>query len=336
MSSLLKMNGIPTFKGEDGFRYPKYWEFSKRLDEMHWLSSEIDMAQDIRDRKVASEEEIHTIESIMKIFTQHEVQVGYGYSKLLSIFKPNEVQAWLCRAMSSEFTHQEAYSLFTETIGLKDSIYSEFLNIPIMSAKTEYLQNCKVKSYKDYTILRLSNVDTDRMYRRDVAKMLAVYGVGTELVTLMGNFAILLAYQFDNKYKGLCQLVEYSQKDETIHGLGNAELFKDYMAENKDIVDNELLEDIYGGFKDIVSYEKELIKYINPTHIDKNDLYKYIEYCANNALKLLGLKTIYEIDKNPLEFMDTVLAENFTDFFSGTVTEYTNKVKGNWGTVNYE
>lgn len=35
MSNLLKMNGIPTFKSKNGFRYPQFWDYYKRHDRMH-------------------------------------------------------------------------------------------------------------------------------------------------------------------------------------------------------------------------------------------------------------------------------------------------------------
>lgn len=35
MSNLLHMNGISTFKGEQGFRYPAFWEFYRQHDRMH-------------------------------------------------------------------------------------------------------------------------------------------------------------------------------------------------------------------------------------------------------------------------------------------------------------
>lgn len=335
MSNLLKVNGIPTFKGTKGFRYPEFWELYKALDRMHWTADEINMSTDIQDRAKAEPHEVHTIEGTMKLFTQHEVQVGYGYSKLLNIFKPNEVQAWLSRAQASEFTHQESYSLFTETIGLENKVYQEFLDIPVMAQKTQYLEKAKVKKYEDYKHLGLSDIDLDFQYRSDVARMLAVYGGGTELVTLMGQFAMLLAYQFQNKYNGLCQLVEYSIKDEQLHGKGNCLLFRTFIEENPDIWTDSLKFDIYEGFREIVAYESAVIDYLNPQHISADDLKQYIKYCADNALNELGMKKNWNITKNPLPFMDDVVGVTLTDFFSGSVTEYSKEVEGNWGDITY-
>ena len=336
MSNLLKMNGIPTFKSKKGFRYPEFWNYYKQHDRMHWTADEVTLSQDIQDFAKASPEEKEFITNVMRLFTQNEVQVGYGYSTLLRIFKPVEVQAMLSNFNAREYTHIENYSLFTETIGLSDSIYSEFLDIPAMANKAEYLEKAKVKKYEDYKVMKLSESELDRVYRKDVARMVAVYAGGTENISLMAQFAMLLKYQFEGKYPGLCTIVEWSIRDETQHGIANSHLFRTLIAENRDIWDDELKFDIYEGIREIVEYEKTLVDYFNPPHMSNSDLKRYIEYRADIALSELGMKKNYNTTVNPLSFMDDVVGVQLTDFFSGSVTEYTKSVEGNFGDIVYD
>ena len=336
MSNLLKMNGIPTFKSKNGFRYPAFWEYYKQHDRMHWTADEVTLSQDIKDFQKASDEEKEFITNVMRLFTQNEVQVaGSGYTTMLRIFKPIEVHAMLSSFMAREITHIESYSLFTETIGLPNSIYSEFLDIPVMSNKAEYLEKAKVKKYEDYKAMNMSNHELDSVYRRDVARMIAVYAGGTENISLMAQFAMLLKYQFENKYPGLCQIVEFSIREETLHGIANSHLFRTLIAENQDIWDDELKFDIYEGIREIVEYEKALVDYFNPPHMSNADLKRYIEYRADIALNELGMKKNYGTTVNPLPFMDDVVGTVLTDFFSGSVTEYSKSVEGSWGDINY-
>lgn len=336
MSNLIHMNGIPTFKSKNGFRYPHYWDYYKTHDRMHWTADEItNMAEDVAAYKKASPEEKAYIANVMKTFTQNEVQVGYGYAKMLSIFKPIEVQAWLSSANAREFTHIENYSLFTETIGLPNSIYSDFLDVPVMSSKAEYLEKAKVRKYEDYKAMHLSNVEVDRIYKRDVARMLAVYAGGTENISLMAQFASLLKYQFEGKYPALCTIVEFSIKEETLHGIANSHLFRDFIEENPEIWDDELKFDIYEGIREIVAYEKALVDVLNPPHMSNSDLKRYIEYRADIALLELGMKKNYGTTVNPLPFMDDVVGTVLTDFFSGSITEYSKEVEGSWSDIQY-
>ena len=335
MSNLIKMNGIPTFKSKKGFRYPQYWEYYKVHDRMHWTADEITLTKDVQDYEAADEAEKAYIRGVMRTFTQNEVQVGYGYAAMMRIFKPVEVQAWLSSANAREYTHIENYSLFTETIGLPDAIYSEFLDVPVMSQKAEYLEKAKVKKFEDYKAMNLSNIELDRVFRKDVARMLAVYAGGTENISLMAQFASLLKFQFLGKYPGLCTIVEFSIKEETLHGIVNSHLFRDYISENQDIWDDELKFDIYEGIREIVEYEKALVEHLNPPHMDKAELKKYIEHRADIALEELGMKKNYGTTANNLSYMDDVVGTVLTDFFSGTVTEYSQTVEGNWEDIDY-
>ncbi len=208
--SLIKQPSLAPFKSEQGFRYPQFWEYFKSHDRLHWHAGEINLAKDIQDYAKASPEEQKYIQGVLRLFTQNEVEVGKGYATLLRIFKPVEVQAMLSNFMAREYTHIENYSLFTETIGLPNTFYSEFLDIPVMSTKTEYVDKAKVRKFEDYKAMGLSDADTHKEYRRDIARMLAVYGGFTEGVSLYAQFAGLLKFQFDNKYPGLCDINLFS------------------------------------------------------------------------------------------------------------------------------
>lgn len=335
MSNLIHMNGIPTFKSKQGFRYPEFWEFYKLHDRLHWTSDAISLGKDIQDFERASQEERTFITEVMKLFTTNEVIVGTGYATMLRIFKPMEVQAMLSNFMAREYTHIENYSLFTETVGLPNSIYSDFVDIPVMATKTEYLDKAKVKKFEEYKAMGLSNVELDKVYRSDIAAMLATYAGGAENISLMAQFAALLKFQFQGKYPGLCAIVEYSIREETIHGEGNSLLFRTFISENQDIWTDELKFRIYEAIRETVAYEHALIDYLNPPHIANSDLKSYVEYRADIALKELGMKPNYNRNINPLPYMDDVVGTVLTDFFSGRVTTYSKTVEGDWADIQY-
>lgn len=335
MSTLIHMNGIPTFKSSKGFRYPEFWNYYKEHDRAHWTADIISLAKDIQDFDRASPKEKDDITRTMRLFTQQEVSVENGYAVLLRIFKPIEVQAMLSNFMAREFTHIENYSLFTETIGLPNSIYQDFLDIPVMASKADYLEKAKVKKYEEYKAMNLSELALDKVFRRDVARMLAIYAGGAEGISLMAQFAALLKYQFSGKYPGLCTIVEYSIREENMHFIGNCHLFRTFIAENPDIWDDELKYDIYQGIREMVAYEEALVDYFDYAHIANSDLKRYIQYRADIALKELGMKPNYNTTVNPLPYMDDVVGTILTDFFSGRVTTYSKAVEGDWEDIDY-
>lgn len=255
---------------------------------------------------------------------------------MLRIFKPFEVYGMLSSFNDREITHVHNYANFTETIGLPDSVYSDFLDIPVMSSKTEYLEKAKVKKYEDYKSAGLTDAEVDREYRRGVARMLAVYAGGLEGTQLFAQFAMLLYFQKQGKYPGLSTIVEWSIKDEYMHLKGNAHLFRAFIEENPDIWDDALKYDIYQAMREIVAYEHALIDYLNPPHAPNEVFKRYVEYMADNALKELGMKPNWGTTVNPIPFMDEVTSVILTDFFSGSVTEYSKTVEGSWQDINYE
>lgn len=208
--SLLKVNGTQTYKSKGGFKYPWAMEYFIQHDKMVWHDTDYDLAQDVRDYANASPEEKATVTSIMRLFVQNDVAAGAGYAKMLSIFKPTEIQLMLGGFNGREGTHVFNYANFIETVGLPDSTFSEFLDIPVMSTKIDYLEKAKVKKYEDYKRVGMSDADLDKEFRRAVARMVAVYAGGLEGTSLMAQFAMLLEFQFQGKYPGLCTIVEWS------------------------------------------------------------------------------------------------------------------------------
>jgi len=328
--SLLKQFGMPIYKQPSGFRYPDAIDYYEKHDAMVWHKNEISLAQDIKDYANASPEVKRLITEVMRLFVQNDTMAGVGYDTLVRIFKPTEVLMMLRSFSDRESTHIFNYANFTDTIGLPASVYSEFLEVPVMSSKTEYLDKAKVKKYEDYKTSGLTDAQVDREFRRAVARMLAVYAGGLEAVTLMAQFAMLLHFQKDGKFPGLCDIVIWSIKDEQVHIRGNAWLFRTFIEENQDIWDDSIKFDIYQAIREIVSYEHALVDYLNPPHMPNESLKRYIEYMADNALSELGMKKNWNIPKNPLPFMDDITNVMLADFFSSRVSEYSKKTNGNF------
>lgn len=336
MSNLLKQQGLPVYKTAQGFKYPWALEYFEAHDTMVWHKNEYSLSQDIKDYANASEEERQFITSVMRLFVQNDVQAGTGYDTLLRIIKPTEVRLMLSGFNAREGTHVFNYANFTDTIGLPSSVYTEFLDISVMSSKSEFLEKAKVRKYEDYKAVGMSDALVDQEFRRSVARMIAVYAGGLEGIALMAQFAMLLQYQFQGKYPGLSTIVEWSVKDEMMHLKGNSHLFRTYISENSDIWDDNLKFDIYEAIREVVAYEHALIDYLNPPHMDKQSLKRYVEYMADNALSELGMKKNWGISVNPLPYMDDVVGTVLTDFFSGSVTEYSKSVEGDWGDIKYD
>jgi ribonucleoside-diphosphate reductase beta chain len=328
-------------------RYPEAFAFWDKHDKMVWHWDEVPLADDVYDFNQADLEEQEFITGLMRLFTQNDVEVGHGYDVLLRVFKPVEVTMMLRGNADRENTHIAAYSLFTETLGFEDDFYSEFLNDKIMKSKIDYVEKAQVKKYEEYMadydrlsdktpkehLLSLDDYISYR-YRQDIIYMLAVYASVTEGVSLFAQFAMLLKYQTMNKYKGLATLVEWSIKDEEAHVQSNSWLLRTFIKENPDVFDDAIKKRVYDAVRDIVAKEEELIDKLSPPHMDNEVVKQYVRYIADQRLKLIGFKGNWDIEKNPLPFMEELVSVTMTNFFEGKATEYgKNSLQGSWKAV---
>ena len=328
--SLITRYGLPLYKTKEGFKYPKALEYWDTHDKMVWHKHEVSLGEDVKHFHQASQQEKEFIINILRLFTQNDTQATSGYTTLLRIFKPFEVIAMLASFLDREITHVQAYANLTDTLGLGNEVYTEFLDIPVMENKISYLEKAKVKKYEEYKALGMTDIEVDKEYRRSIARMLAVYASGLESVELMAQFAMLLTYQEQGKYPGICDTVIWSIKDEQMHVLGNSWLFREFIKENPDIWDDSLKYDIYQAIREIVAGEDALLDYLNPPHLDKEIFKQYVRHRADFALKEIGMKPNWGIEINPLPYMDTITAPVMADFFSSRVTEYSTSLNGSW------
>jgi ribonucleotide reductase beta subunit family protein with ferritin-like domain len=77
-----------------------------------------------------------------------------------------------------------------------------------------------------------------------------------------------------------------------------------------------------------IEYPSEGIAYLN-----KEEVKEYIRYLADRRLTMLGLKPNWNIEKNPIPWLDWIISgDSFKNFFEGTVTDYNaSGMTGQWG-----
>lgn len=295
-------------------------EITKKHEEIHWTEDEADLSEDVSDWKLklnAGEKEFIT--NILRLFTQGDVQVGQNYYDfLIPKFKNNEVRVMLGSFASREGTHQRAYALLNDTLGLPDEEYHKFLEYKAMSDKIDFMQN------------------NDTSTQSGVALALAK-GVLNEGVALFASFVMLLNFQRFGKMKGMGTVVEWSIRDETVHVEGGARLFREFCNEHPRIVNDELKSKIYNMAKDAVALEDKFIELAFASYtiegITMLDVKNYIRFITNRRLQQLGLKPIFvDVKENPLTWLDWILnGVSHDNFFEKKVTEYSvNGMTGDW------
>lgn len=296
------------------FLYPWAMEYAESHEKIHWGSWEAKLQDDLNQwnsGEITDSEKQH-ITNILRIFTQSDVAVGGNYCEIfIPAFKNNEIRNMLLSFANREGTHQRSYALLNDTLGIPEKEYSVFLQYKEMADKIDFmLQPQKVMKKKD----------------QHLAFELA-RSVCNEGMSLFSAFVMLLNYQRFGKMKGMCEIVEWSIRDETMHVEAMTKLFHTYLEENPTLVTDNLKSYIYSNFTQAVLLEESLINFIYQDNkidtLKSEDVKTYIKYLADRRLLQLGLKPIFNQKTNPLSWLDWIVSgDSFKNFFEGTVTDY--------------
>jgi len=285
------------------------------------MAQEVPMADDVQDWKFGlTQEERHLLTQIFRFFTQADIEVNNCYIEQYSqIFKPIEIKMMLTAFSNIETVHIDAYSHLLDTVGLPEIEYKAFQKYEEMKNKYEYMKQFNVES------------------KRDIAKTLAAYGAFTEGLQLFASFAMLLNFPRFGKMKGMGQIVTWSVRDETLHTYSIIRLFHCFVKENPEIYDDTLKDELRQICQDIVHHEDAFIELAfemdNAIHgMSAKDVKLYIRFIADRRMNQLGLKSIYDIPKNPLPWIDITLnSPEHVNFFENRATEYSKAAtKGTW------
>ena len=294
------------------FQYPWAFEAYDQQQKMHWLPSEVSLAEDVRDwNERLNQKEKNLITQILKFFTQGDVDIAQAYlDNYIPKFKPPEIRMMLSSIATSEANHAHSYSLLNDTIGLPDTEYKAFQEYKAMSDKHDYLFRSKGEGVEG------------------MARELATFSAFGEGLQLFASFVMLLNFQRFGKMKGMCQIVTWSIRDESHHVDSMIKLFHALIDENKHIWNDEFKKTLYDVARDMVSLEDKFIDLAfeqgGVEGIEPNQIKQYIRHIADRRLLQLGLKPNFAVKDNPLPWLDWVLnGVEHTNFFENRATEYT-------------
>lgn len=303
------------------FQYAWAVEAAIDHEKIHWGEWEAKLQEDVaqwQGGKLSAQEK-HHITQILKLFTQSDVAVGRNYLEYyIPKFKNNEIRAMLSSFANREFVHQRSYALLNDTLGFPEDEFSAFLEYKVMKDKVDFM----------------GDIDTHSHAGTGLAIARSVMNEG---MSLFSAFIMLLNYQRYGKMKGMCEIVEWSIRDETMHTEGMVKLFREFCDEHPKIVTDEFKKQIYDMFRMGVALEDKVIDNAfemgEVEGLTAHDVKQYIRYLADRRLIQLGLKGNWKVKENPLDWLEWVLnGASHKNFFEGTVTDYNSDgMEGEWG-----
>ena len=296
-------------------------EMSQVHEKIHWIEDEVSLQEDVRQWKnnELSKEDYNLITQILRLFTQSDVAVGQNYcDALIPFFKNNEIRTMYLSFANREATHQRAYALLNDTLGLPESEWTAFLNYAEMSDKWDFMRSFET--------------DTVEGVMLTIAKMMF-----TEGVSLFGAFVMLLNFQRFGKMPGMNTIVEWSLRDESVHVEGHQKVLEVMRHEYPGLF-SKLEDQIIAMAREVYFLEERFIDLAfemgNVEGLTAYQVKEYIKYLIDRRLIQMGIKGIFKVKDNPIAWLDWVLnAPDHSNFFEKRVTQYSKGgVKGetNW------
>ena len=308
------------------FQYPEAFEFYSMQRKMDWTPEEVTLHTDVSDwNKKLSPEEKNLLTQVFRFFTQGDVDVAKAYyDKYIPVFALPELRMMMGAFANMEGTHMEAYSLLLDTVGMPEAEYQAFHSFTEMQEKHSYTTQFGIcHECND----GLPNGYVSNEYIESIAKALAVYSAFTEGLQLFSSFAILMNFQRFNKMKGMCTIVEWSIRDESLHVEGMLWLFRELIKEHPWIWTDDFKKQLYDIAREMVRLEDHFIDLAfeqgGIEGLEAGEVKEYIRYICDRRLLQLGLKPNYGIKENPLEWLDWILnGSSHDNFFEKRSTEY--------------
>ncbi len=314
-------------------KYQWAWEHFLNGCANNWLASEIPLGDDIslwKSDHLSADERLILLRNF-GFFSTAETLVANNIIFAIYKFVTNaECRQYLLRQAFEEAIHAHAFLYICESLHLPSrEIYNMYQEIPVIKEKDRF--------QLELTEALLSpgfSTETQEGASQFLENLIGYYII-LEGIFFYGGFAMLLAFKRQNKMRGICQMVEYILRDETIHLNFGVDLINGIKEENPKLWTQALQDRIVAQVIEAVNLEARYTEECLPRGIFglmPSHFRQYIEYIADRRLQRIGLPAHFH-SENPLTWMSEVIdLYKEKNFFETTVTEYRPASSLKWDT----
>jgi ribonucleoside-diphosphate reductase beta chain len=293
-------------------QYPEVEEFTKQQLKIFWLPDEVKVEKDVQDVLVnMTPAEKHGVTTVLKLFTQYELKAGAEYwtGRFKRRFPRPEFQEMAATFGMFELAiHKRFYQKINELLFLHtDEFYGSYGEDPVLQSRMEFIDG--IVSDKDDLV--------------SLAGFALVEGA-----ILYSSFAFLKHFQQQGKNKllNLVRGINFSVRDENLHSLAGAWVFKKLLEEQG--ATEGLTDRVYSMAGALYAHECRIVDMIfekGPIEgINAAQLKAFALSRVNEVLSNLGFAPIGSTSDNPIAewFYKAINSYTFNDFFSGMGSQY--------------
>lgn len=304
------------------YEYPQLTRYVDSIRHSYWIHTEFNYTSDIQDFKVnLKDHEQNAIKNCMLAISQIEVAVKSFWGDIYKKMPKPEIGSVGSTFAESEVRHHDAYSHLLELLGLNDD-FKQLKRNPAIMQRVRYLDEALRNAHSDNT--------------QEYSEAVMLFSLFIEHVSLFSQFLIIMAFnKFQNRLKGISNVVEATSKEEQIHGDFGIEIINIIKDENPAWFTKHYEEKVKEICLQAYEAEEAVIDWIfedgELDFLPKDVVKEFVKDRFNRSLKSIGTEAAFETDEALLEqsewFDEEVIATKHVDFFDKRSINYNKRSK---------
>lgn len=322
---MFDLYGTRNLQRYDQFKYKFFYDQGQKMDSQFWKPAEVSLTKDNVDFKnlETHEERISTF----NIKRQEILDSLQGRAPVLTfgrICTLPELEYWITRVGFQETNHSDTYAYVLKNV-YDDStkVFDEILDDEIITRhsgkiarKYEELYDLinKWESYPNYR-----NKATERQLKKAIYLALIGWNI-LEGIRFYVSFACTFAFAENKKMEGNAKELKLIARDENVHLAGTQFIINKLRKEDSEEfveIAQECEEEAIQMYLDAAEDENEWADYLfrdgSIIGLNADILKTYMKFLTNNRMKAIGLPKQFDVNSNPLPWMDAWLGNGKTE-----------------------
>lgn len=311
-------------------KYPEFYDMFRDSIKNTWTVEEVDFSTDLMDlREKMTPGERHLIQRLVAFFATGDSIVSNNLViNLYTHINSPEARLYLSRQLYEEAVHVQFYLTLLDSYipdpAERNQAFAAINNIPSIRKKAEFSFKW-TDSIHDLTVLK--NKDD----RRRFLKNLICFAAFNEGLFFFAAFAYVYYLRSKGLLHGLATGTNWVFRDESMHMQFAFRVIETIRAEEPDLFDDTLKEEIYAMGAEAIECETLFANDVlsqGISGLSVKDMRQYLEFVADRRYEALGMKPKYNV-KQPFSFLDLQDVQELTNFFERRVSSYQVGVEGN-------
>ncbi len=287
-----------------------------------WFPKEVDLTRDANDYKNLTDiEKTAYDKALSQLIFMDSLQTNNLIDNLNPYITAPEVNLILVRQAYEEALHSQSYAVMVDSISTNsEEIYELWRKDKMLKSKNDAIAAI-------YETLSHEPTETNLLKAAFANQIL-------EGIYFYSGFTYLYTLARSGKMLGSAQMIRFIQRDEVTHLILFKNMINTLRRDKAYLFTDELKADVIEMFKKAVKLESDWGKYITQGQIlglTNEIVEQYIKYLADDRLKSVGFKPIYNVT-NPIKWVDdfSKFNDQKTNFFEAKVTNYSK------GSLNFD